>query len=386
MLNKIIIFIITFTSLLGIFTVNAGATDIGVSAHSAVVMNAFTGEVIYAKNPYEKRGMASTTKIMTALLAVELGSLQSQFKVNSADVAVEGTSVGLKAGDIVSLDVLIKGMLLESGNDAANVTATILGPGKEKFIALMNKRAKEIGMHSTSFKNPSGLTEEGHYSTAFDMALLASEAIKNKVFRECCSAKRFCVTFGSPSKEVTFYNHNRFLDMYDGAFGIKTGFTKASGRCLVTAVQKDGAVLVGVTLNAPDDWNDHKKMFDYSFGKLQKVNVSVDCKSISIPVVGGTERFVNAELISPLYFFATENYGDYKTEVYVTPFLYAGINKNDCVGKAVAVNEQGKEIAFSYLYAVNGVAPDNTEEKKDENPFYKRILENIKEGLSKRQT
>ncbi len=386
MLNKIIVFVITFTSLLSVFTVNAGATEISVSAHSAVVMNAFTGEVVYAKNPYEKRGMASTTKIMTALLAVELGSLERQFKVNSADVAVEGTSVGLKAGDVVSLDTLVKGMLLESGNDAANVTATVLGPGKENFIALMNKRAKEIGMNSTSFKNPSGLTEEGHYSTAFDMALLASEAIKNKTFRECCSAKRFRVTFGSPSKEVTFYNHNRFLDMYDGAFGIKTGFTKAAGRCLVTAVQKDGAVLVGVTLNAPDDWNDHKKMFDYSFGKMQKVNVSVDCENILIPVVGGTESVVKAELISPLHFFATENYGTYKTEVYVTPFVYAGINKNDCVGKAVVLDEQGKEIAISYLYAVNSVAPKVTENKKEDIPFYKKIIENIKEGLSKRQT
>lgn len=385
MLNKIIVFVITFAFLPSIFTINAGAAEISISAHSAVVMNAFTGEVIYAKNPYEKRGMASTTKIMTALLAVESGLLQRQFRVTGADVAVEGTSAGLKAGDVVSLDVLVKGMLLESGNDAANVTATAIGPGKEKFIALMNKRAKEIGMNSTSFKNPSGLTEEGHYSTAFDMALLASEAIKNKAFREYCSAKSFRVALGSPSREITFYNHNRFLSMYEGAFGIKTGFTKASGRCLITAVERDGAVLVGVTLKAPDDWNDHKKMFDYSFNKLKRINVNTDCESIQIPVVGGNEKYVKAALLTPLCFWATENFEGYKTETYVTPFLYAGINKNDCLGRVAVLNKQGKVITFSYLYAVEDVAPSVTETQKEDKPFYKKIIENIKEGLSERQ-
>lgn len=386
MLNKIVVFIITFTGLVSIFTVDVAATEISVSARSAVVMNAFTGEVVFAKNPYEKRGMASTTKIMTTLLAIELSDLERQFKVNSTDVAVEGTSVGLKAGDTVSLDVLVKGMLLESGNDAANVTATALGPGKDKFIALMNKRAKTLGMNSTFFKNPSGLTQEGHYSTAFDMALLASEAVKNKTFREYCSEKSFRVTYGAPSKEVTFYNHNRFLNMYDGAFGIKTGFTKAAGRCLVTAVQKDGATLVCVTLNAPDDWNDHKKMYDYSFGRLQRINVEIDCEKLSVPVVGGVKKFVAVNLNTPLNFFATEGFGDYETQIYVTPFLYAGVNKNDCVGKASVVDEKGREIAFSYLCAADGVAPYAKQDEKDEIPFYKKILQNIKEGLSRRQT
>ena len=385
MLNRIVIFIITFLSFSGVFAVSADATGITVSAHSAVVMNALTGEVIYAKAPYEKRGMASTTKIMTALLAVENDSLEKQYKANSSDVAVEGTSIGLKAGDAVSLEVLVKGMLLESGNDAANVTATILGPGRDNFVALMNNRAKELGMNSTSFKNPSGLTEEGHYSTAYDMAILASEAIKNRTFRDYCGAKSFRVAYGTPTKEVTFYNHNRFLNMYDGALGIKTGFTKASGRCLVTAVQKEGAILVGVTLNAPDDWNDHKKMFDYSFSKLKKVSVNLDCDDISVPVVGGSERIVKAKLASPLQFFATDSFGEYKTEVYLMPFLYAGVNKNDYVGKAVVLDAQGKEIACSYLCAKDSIAPKITEAQKDNIPFVERIIKNIKEGLSKRQ-
>lgn len=384
MLKKIVVFIITFTSLFSLLAFDVNAAEISVSAHSAVVMNAFTGEVVYAKNPYKKRGMASTTKIMTALLAIESGSLKRLIKASSADVTIEGTSVGLKAGDVVSLDVLVKGMLLESGNDAANVTSTMLGPGKDAFIIKMNKKAKALGMHSTSFKNPSGLTEEGHYSTAYDMALLASEAIKNRTFRAYCSAESLRVTFGSPEREVTFYNHNRFLNMYDGAFGIKTGFTKASGRCLVTAVENDGAILVAVTLNAKDDWNDHKKMFDYAFGRLQKVNVDFDCGCFSIPIVGGIKESVEVRLSSPLCFFATDNFGDYKTEVYVAPFLYAGINKNDYVGKVVVVDEQGKAIACSYLLPKNSVAPVVTQ--KEEIPFYKKILKNLKEGLSKRQT
>lgn len=384
MLNRIVIFICIFLSVSLVSAVKVNAADVILSAESAVVMNAQTGEVVFEKNPYEKRGMASTTKIMTALLAVESGNLKRTTKAISSDVAVEGTSIGLKGGDEVSLDVLVKGMLLESGNDAANVTATMLGPGKDKFVSLMNKRAKEIGMQSTCFRNPSGLTEDGHYSTAYDMALLASEAIRNKNFREYCGAKKLTVSYGTPEKAVTFYNHNKFLNSYDGAIGVKTGFTKASGRCLVTAVQKDGALLVAVTLNAPDDWNDHKKMYDYSLKKLKQISVSFDCGNVNLPIVGGTEKNISVRLSSPLVFCSTENFKDYKTVVYTPAFLYAGINKNDCVGKVEVVNEKGRVIVYSYLYATENVVAETKSEQ--DIPFYKKIINKFKEGLSKRQT
>ena len=384
MLNRIVVFTCVFLSFLCISVVNAEASDVTVSAESAIVMNAQTGEILFAKNPYEKRGMASTTKIMTSLIAVESQKLQCTTKAKATDVLVEGTSIGLKPDDVVTLDVLVKGMLLESGNDAANVTASMLGPGKDKFVALMNKRAKELGMASTCFKNPSGLTEEGHYSTAFDMATLASFAISNKTFREYCSAKKLSVIYGSPERSVTFYNHNRFLDVYDGALGIKTGFTKASGRCLVTAVEKDGAMLVAVTLNARDDWNDHKKMYDYSFDRVEKVVVHFDCSAINVPVVGADVKYANVKLSSPLVFFAQDNFTGYKTAVYAPAFIYAGVSKNDYIGKVEIVNEKGRVIVSSYLYATENVAQKVKIE--EEIPFYKKIINKFKEGLSKRQT
>ena len=384
MLNRIVVFTCVFLSFLCISTVKAEASDVTVSAESAIVMNAQTGEILFAKNPYEKRGMASTTKIMTSLIAVESQKLQCTTKAKASDVLVEGTSIGLKPDDIVTLDVLVKGMLLESGNDAANVTASMLGPGKEKFVALMNKRAKELGMDSTCFKNPSGLTEEGHYSTAFDMANLASFAISNKTFREYCSAKKLSVSYGSPERSATFYNHNRFLNVYDGALGIKTGFTKASGRCLVTAVEKDGAMLVAVTLNARDDWNDHKKMYDYGFGRVKKVVVHFDCSAINVPVVGADVKYANVKLSSPLVFFAQDNFTGYKTAVYAPAFIYAGVSKNDYIGKVEIVNEKGRVIVSSYLYATENAAQKVKIE--EEIPFYKKIINKFKEGLSKRQT
>lgn len=380
MLKKLLCVVLSFFTVICFLPVYSKASEVLVSAESAVVLNADTGEILYSKNPYEKRGMASTTKIMTSLVALEYGNLTDTVKAKLSDVTVEGTSIGLKEGDEVSLETLVAGMLLESGNDAANVTATMIGGSKEKFSQLMNKKAKELGMLSTDFKNPSGLTEEGHYSTAYDMALLASNAIKNQKFRELCSTRSYKATYGTPQYQRTFYNHNKFLSVFEGALGIKTGFTKASGRCLVTAAERDGVTLVAVTLNARDDWNDHVKMMEYAFGILETKTADFDADAIKISVVGSQKKQVSVKLSSPLSFASTKDFKDYETVVYVKPFLYAGVNEGDYVGWVELKNKDGKVITSSYLVSAETAKADSDEIQNV--TVFQKIINKIKEGLS----
>ncbi len=380
MLKKLLCVVLSFFTVIWFLPVYSKASEILVSAESAVVLNADTGEILFSKNPYEKRGMASTTKIMTSLVALEYGNLTDTVKAKLSDVTVEGTSIGLKEGDEVSLETLVAGMLLESGNDAANVTATMIGGSKEKFSELMNKKAKELGMLSTNFKNPSGLTEEGHYSTAYDMAILASETIKNQKFRELCSTRSYKATYGTPQYQRTFYNHNKFLSVFDGALGIKTGFTKASGRCLVTAAERDGVTLVAVTLNARDDWNDHVKMMEYGFGILEIKTADFDADSIKVSVVGSQKKYVSVKLSTPLSFASTKDFKDYETVVYVKQFLYAGVNEGDYVGWVELKNKDGKVITSSYLVSAE-TAKANSDES-DNVTVFQKFINKIKEGLS----
>ncbi len=380
MLKKLLCIVLSIFTVVAFLPVRSKASEVSVSAESAVVLNADTGEILYSKNPYEKRGMASTTKIMTSLVALEYGNLTDTVKAKLSDVTVEGTSIGLKEGDEVSLETLVAGMLLESGNDAANVTATMIGGSKEKFSELMNNKAKELEMLSTNFKNPSGLTEEGHYSTAYDMALLASEAIKNQKFRELCSTRSYKATYGTPQYQRTFYNHNKFLSIFDGALGIKTGFTKASGRCLVTAAERNGVTLVAVTLNARDDWNDHVKMMEYAFGIIEIKTPDFDADRIKISVVGSQKKQVSVKLSAPLSFASTKDFKDYETVVYVKQFLYAGVNEGDYVGWVELKNKDGKVITSSYLVSAENAKA--TEVEGDNITVFQKIINKIKEGLS----
>lgn len=252
------LFLISF-----LFIVPAGA--ISTSASSAILINADTLSVLYAKNADEKRSMASTTKIMTALLLSEANTPQKTVTVTKEMAYVEGTNMGLKVGDTVTHNALLYGLLLSSGNDAANTVALSLSKNFSDFAFLMNNRAEQIGMKNTNFVTPSGLDDEQHYSTAFDMALLAATALKNPDFAKAAATQEITLDIDNNGNMRTFSNHNKMLRLYDGAIGVKTGFTKKSGRCLVSAAKKENVTLIAVTLNAPDDWEDHKKMLDYGF-------------------------------------------------------------------------------------------------------------------------
>ena len=354
----------------------ANTTDgVALSASSAILMNAQTGEIVYEKNCHEKRGIASITKIMTSVLLLENLVLSDEIKVKGEDVRIEGTSIGLKADDIVTGEVLLKGMLLESGNDAANVTATAVSGTIDAFSVLMSEKAKSIGMKNTSFKNPSGLTEEGHFSTAYDMALLTRYALKIPEFTNICSSKQARVSYGNPPYERTFTNHNKLLDSCEGVFGVKTGFTKASGRCLVSACERNGVTLIAVTLNAFDDWNDHKKLYDYGFEKSVKRNVQFDDSNIKISVVGSKKRYVKAELLSELSFFSVKEI-ETKAIVYYEQFLYADIKCGDVVGRVEVRDNYNNLICESYLVSKENAFLDF--EPQDEPPSLLDKLKKIK--------
>ncbi len=304
-----------------------------ISARSAVVICAETGEIVYSKNMNECLPMASTTKIMTAILALEYGADDQYLTVTEDMIAVEGSSMGLKDGDSVSLKTLVKGMLLKSGNDAANAVANIVAEDIPSFVKMMNEKATEIGMYSTSFETPSGLDGDNHYSTAFDMAILGAYAIQNPEFRSICSAESMVVYYGSSPYRRTLTNHNKLLSMYEGAFGIKTGFTKKSGRCLVSAVKKDGKTLVAVTLNAPDDWNDHIKMYDYAFEKVNSVKLSANADNFVLNIVGGTKDKISIVAEKTPEITVLNDDLNYETEIFVKHFEYAPIYMGEVVGK-----------------------------------------------------
>ncbi len=371
-MKKLIAFSVSLVCFFNTVIISTAAGEPSVSARSAVVMIAATGEVLYEKNAYEQRGIASTTKILTCITALENASLNKVAVATKEAVYVEGTSMGLKPGYKVDLLTLIKGMLLESGNDAANVTAQLISGSKEKFAVLMNETSKKIGMHNSSFKNPSGLTEDGHYSCAYDMALLGSYAIKNTVFSGICSSKKCTVKFLSPETEVTFYNHNKLLSRYEGAFGIKTGFTKASGRCLVSAVRRNGITLVCVTLNAYDDWNDHIKLYDYCFPEVSEKEIELPSDKLSVAVVNSSKKSVALTLSKKLYIPYTTDVASYETVYYIPQFVYAGVNKGDYLGEVELYTEKGILIDKAYL-----IANENATQLKPKEAKQKTLFEKI---------
>ena len=235
----------------------AVAEALEVSATAAVLMDADMGQVLYEKNGDRQMLIASTTKIMTALVVLEHAAPDDVITV-TPDHMAEGSSMYLKAGETVRVEELLYGLLLCSGNDAALALTECAG-GLTPFVALMNEKAAALGMAHTSFANPNGLDADGHYSTARDMAVLAAAAVENPAFRRICSSRS--VTIGQRTME----NHNRLLRQVEGCVGLKTGYTRAAGRTLVSCTERDGCRLVAVTLQDGNDWADHAALYDYGF-------------------------------------------------------------------------------------------------------------------------
>ena len=234
-----------------------------VSAEKAAVLDTASGEFLYEKNADSRSLIASTTKIMTALLVCEQCNVLEQVTVPKEAVGIEGSSMYLKEGEVLTVQELLYGLMLSSGNDAAEALAIICGKTVENFARMMNEKAESLGMTHTHFVNPSGLDAEDHYSTPRDLAILSAYAMKNPIFAATVSTKK--VTVG----ERYLVNHNRILWQVAGADGIKTGYTRAAGRILVSSACRHGRRLIAVTVNDPDDWQDHRYLLENGFSGLE---------------------------------------------------------------------------------------------------------------------
>ncbi len=253
--------LLLFIIIVNMFCYSASA----ISAQSAVLIDACSGRILYEHNASEKLPMASTTKIMTGLLACESGKLDESVKVSAFASGTEGSSLWLKPGEKMTLSDLTYGLMLKSGNDAAVAIAEHLAGNTDAFAVLMNEKAKKSGAMNTSFENPHGLDSEGHFTTAYDLSLIAREAMKNEEFAKIVATKTYSIPMQGEKWDRALKNHNKLLWLYDGCTGVKTGFTKRCGRCLVSSAERNGQKLICVTLNAPDDWNDHSYLLDYGF-------------------------------------------------------------------------------------------------------------------------
>lgn len=300
-----------------------------VSAVGCVLMDYATGDLLFSKNSDRRLSMASTTKIMTVILLIEAGEPEKEIQVTDEMVAVEGTSMGLKGGITVKRSDLYYGMMLPSGNDAANVAAIHLAGSFENFAVMMNSKAKKIGMNNTNFVTPSGLDANEHYTTAYDMALLTRYALSNDTFRNICSTKSVKLFYDNSYHTLT--NHNKLLNIYEGCIGVKTGFTSKSGRCLVSAAQRNGQTLICVTLNDGNDWNDHTSLFDFGFSLAKNAEADFDLPK-KIPVAGGVNGQI--EVLTQkesLYFFEGQQ-DKISYKINLPAFLYAPVEIGQKVG------------------------------------------------------
>ena len=272
------------TLFFSILPAHGASTMPQVSAASSVLYAPEADVFLYEKAANERRFMASTTKIMTALVALEHAHPADTVTVHPSAVGVEGSSVYLSAGECVTMETLLYALMLQSANDAAAAIAYEVGGSIEGFAALMNEKARTLGLRDTHFENPHGLHEDTHYTTARELAIIAAEAMKKPFFRELAKTKKKVITLESGAR--TLINHNKLLFANGEVVGIKTGFTKKSGRCLVSAAERDGVFLIAVTLHAPNDWRDHSALLDYGFETLEcrtlkrarEVSLSLPCK------------------------------------------------------------------------------------------------------------
>lgn len=324
--------------------------ELNVSAEAAVLMHADSGRVLYEKNADEHMLIASTTKIMTAIVVLEHCKLDDLVEVDSRSAGIEGSSMYLKAGESYTVEDMLYGLMLVSGNDAASALALHVADNMEDFAELMNEKAQELGMTESSFKNAHGLDEEGHYSTARDMAKLAAYCMENEDFA------RIAGTVSHTVGEQTLVNHNRLLREYDGCLGLKTGYTMAAGRTLVTCAERDGARYVCVTLDDPDDWDDHKSLYDWAFANYSFAEVIPAGLSYEVPVISGAELQAGAETEGSAYALV-KNGESYTTKLELPSFVFAPIAEGESAGRAVACSG-GQEIASVRLVYSEDVEVD----------------------------
>lgn len=309
---------------------------------SAIVMEASSGRILSESNAYQKLPMASTTKIMTAIVALEKGNPADNVTVSATAEGVEGSSMYIRQGEILSLEELLYGLMLSSGNDAAVAIAEHVGGTIDNFVNMMNQKAQEIGAVDTHFDNPNGLPSDNHYSTAHDMALITAYGLKNSTFAKIVATEEITISGYGKQYVRQLVNHNKLLKMYPDCIGVKTGYTEKAGRCLVSAARRNDMTLICVTLNAPNDWNNHMTYYDECFQKyhLQSLDIS-DKNDLNFSIQGGTVP-ESAAVLSHQSAFPVAEGEELKTEVAFQNELEAPVMPGDVVGK-LKVYIDGKE-------------------------------------------
>lgn len=316
------------------------------SAKSTILMDADTGRILYAKNSDCSSLIASTTKIMTAIVVLEHCDLDAQYEIPPEATGVEGSSIYLKPGERLTIRELLYGMMLHSGNDAAVALALACSDSVPEFVDLMNLKAQQLGLHRTHFENPNGLDGEAHYSTAADLAEMTRYALKNPDFTEIVSTKEIQIG------ERSLTNHNKLLWSCEGAIGVKTGYTRAAGRILVSAAERNGRRLIAVTISDGNDWQDHKALYDFGFAQYpQRVLISagedvgwVDCMDGSRAILTAGEEIsypayenenVRVTVRYPIFCFAPGAAG--------TPAGYATVTIGDREVGTITLLWKGRE-------------------------------------------
>ena len=340
-----------------------------VSAKRAYVLDAVSGRVLFERNSDERSLIASTTKIMTALVVCEQCNVLDRMRIPKEAVGIEGSSMYLQEGEVLTLQELLYGLMLSSGNDAAVALAIYCGGTVEGFAELMNDKARNLGLTGTHFENPNGLDSPGHYSTARDLGKLAAYAMKNPIFRKTVSAK----SVRAGNRYLT--NHNKLLWRLEGADGVKTGYTKAAGRVLVSSAERQGRRLIGVTIDAPDDWNDHCALLNEGFSRFDLRQIVAAGEEVgTLEVLGGEAQRVRV-LAAEDFFYALAPEEQPQIVLPGPGFVYAPAVEGADAGYAYVLVEGNAVGKFPVVFG--GTVEQKIEEEKS---FWQKILSGREEG------
>ena len=342
--------LLIFALLLGAFSPQVQAIALPLSripppactAGGMVLLEATSGALLAAQNADVRLPMASTTKIMTALVVLERLPLERVVTIPPEATGIEGSSVYLFAGEQITVEALLYALLLSSANDAAVALAIETAGTVADFAALMNEKAAKLGLSSTHFCNPHGLHETEHYTTARELALLTAHALENECFARIVSTQRHTAKQNGTDATRLFLNHNRLLRTYAGAIGVKTGYTKAAGRCLVSAATREGLTLICVTLSCPNDWQAHEALLDFGFSAYERYTPVPP--TYTLPVIGGvlTEMATLPQELPSL--LLPQKRSEMECVVELPRFLFGGFNAGKEVGTLI-YRLDGVEIA-----------------------------------------
>lgn len=368
LLIYIFIFILSGTNI----QVLAETEKLNVNASSAVLIDQKTGQILFQKNMDKKLPPASLTKVLTALVALENCSTDEIAKVSRRSAYQEGSSIYLEVGENISLEELLYGILLSSGNDAAVAIAEHVAGSVEDFSYLMNFAAKRIGADNSNFKNPSGLPDPNHYSTAYDLALITQRAMNYEKFKEITSVKTMTISWAGHDWGRGLHNHNKMLWNYPGATGGKTGYTRAAGRCLITTATRGERSLIAVVLNCSSDWYEVSKILDYGFASFkQKTIVEKGDEILKIPVEGGEKEFLSLFTSDSIEMLIRKKSSiKIRKEIYYDENIEFPVKKGEILGSLVIYQNKFKD--FVPLIAGSDL---------DYNSKFKRLWRKIRKGF-----